>query len=279
MKPAFLSGDAFLADVRAALPRREELHVWWLGHSGFLLQYRGRHLLMDPYLSDSLTVKYAGTDKPHVRMTERVISPERLDFVDAVTVSHNHTDHMDPDTLRPLIRANPSLALVIPEASRSFAAERLGTPREKPIGMNDGESRSVAGFVIHALPSAHDTLETDAAGKHRYLGYVVECGPWRVYHSGDTRMYDGLGRRLASFAPDLGFLPINGWAAERRVPGNLSAEEAVSLAREAGVKLVVPHHFDMFEFNPADPAVFEAAARARGLSSRVLRGGEGLTVR
>ena len=29
----------------------------------------GRHLLLDPYLSDSLTKKYAATDKPHVRMT------------------------------------------------------------------------------------------------------------------------------------------------------------------------------------------------------------------
>jgi hypothetical protein len=74
-----LGDDAFLADVAAA--RREPaLHLWWLGQSGFLLQWKGRHALLDPYLSDSLTRKYAATDKPHVRMTARVIAPERLDF-------------------------------------------------------------------------------------------------------------------------------------------------------------------------------------------------------
>ena len=57
------------------------------------MQWNDHHLLLDPYLSDSLTRKYAATDKPHVRMTELVIDPARLDFIDAVTSSHNHTDH------------------------------------------------------------------------------------------------------------------------------------------------------------------------------------------
>ena len=48
-------------------------------------------LLLDPYLSDSLTQKYTATDKPHVCMTARVVAPERLDFIDLVTSSHNHT--------------------------------------------------------------------------------------------------------------------------------------------------------------------------------------------
>ena len=90
------------------------------------MQYKGRHLLIDPYLSDSLTRKYAATDKPHVRMTERAIAPERLDFIDVVTSSHNHTDHLDAETLGPLLRANPAMKLVIPEANRQFVAERLG---------------------------------------------------------------------------------------------------------------------------------------------------------
>ena len=45
-------------------------------------------MLFDPYLSDSLTAKYADTDKPHVRITERVIDPESLDFIDVATSSH-----------------------------------------------------------------------------------------------------------------------------------------------------------------------------------------------
>jgi hypothetical protein len=71
--------DVLLADI-ASTARREDdsLRLWWLGQAGFLVQWRGHHLLFDPYLSDSLTTKYAGTDKPHVRMTARAIDPSQL---------------------------------------------------------------------------------------------------------------------------------------------------------------------------------------------------------
>src|SRR6266496_3422639 len=110
IQPA-LQGDAFLADVAAAREGFEHFHLWWLSQSGFLLQWQGKHLLFDPYLSDSLTKKYAATEKPHVRMTERVIAPERLNFIDVVTASHTHTDHLDAETLIPLLRVNPKIEL------------------------------------------------------------------------------------------------------------------------------------------------------------------------
>ena len=120
-----LQGNAFLEDILRAKQDPNHLHLWWLGQSGFLIQWQGYHLLLDPYLSDSLTKKYANTDKPHVRMTERIIAPERLDFIDVVTSSHNHTDHLDGETLIPLLQANPNLKLIISRANVNFAAERL----------------------------------------------------------------------------------------------------------------------------------------------------------
>src|SRR5688572_28461672 len=83
---------------------RNYFDIWWLGQSGFLVQGNGVVVLFDPYLSDSLTKKYSGTSKPHVRMSERVINPELLNQIDIVTSSHNHTDHLDADTLIPLLR-------------------------------------------------------------------------------------------------------------------------------------------------------------------------------
>jgi L-ascorbate metabolism protein UlaG (beta-lactamase superfamily) len=278
MKSAYLKDDAFLADVSSAPRGPRVVNLWWLGQSGFLVENDGRFLLMDAYLSDSLTRKYALTDLPHVRMSERVVDPARLGFVSVVTCSHSHTDHMDQETIRPLLEANPAMRLVIPEAARQLAAERLGVEPGRPLGMNDGVTLEAAGFTIHGLPSAHDERQTDPSGNDRWLGYVVEAGGWRLYHSGDTRDYDGLSARLAGFRLDLGLLPINGWAAERRVAGNLDAAEAAALAYRSGMRLVVPHHFDMFEFNTADPGVFEAEARRLGLSVKVLRPGERLTL-
>jgi L-ascorbate metabolism protein UlaG (beta-lactamase superfamily) len=274
----WLKDDAFLADVRAVLSKSDALHLWWIGQSGFLLHYQGHLLLMDPYLSDSLTEKYRNTDKPHVRLSEQVIAPDRLDFIDVVTTSHTHTDHLDADTLKPLLRVNPGMQIVIPEANRAFVAERLGIDPARPIGLDDGTSCSAGGFRIHGVPAAHDTLETDKKGRHKFLGYVVEAGPWSVYHSGDTRYFPGMEDILSAFHLTLGLLPINGWAPERRVAGNLSIEEAIDVGVKAAIGLVVPHHFDMFAFNTADPLLFESQARARGLPVKVLRQGERLTI-
>jgi L-ascorbate metabolism protein UlaG (beta-lactamase superfamily) len=266
--------QAFLDDVTAHRGDNAQLHLWWLGQSGFLLQWQGHHLLCDPYLSDSLTAKYALTDKPHVRMTERVVAPESLDFIQVVTSSHNHTDHLDVDTLKPLLRANPKLELVIPEANREFVADRLNIVLDLPVGLDAGGSVQLPPFIIHAVPAAHEELEKDEAGRHRFLGYVFQAGPWTVYHSGDTILYPGMVQILSRWPIDVAILPINGSLPQRRVAGNLWGREAAQLAHDIGARCVIPCHFEMFEFNTASPDEFIATCRALGQPFRVLRAGE-----
>ncbi len=272
--PAYQKDDALLTDIRATSHDRSGFRLWWLGQSGFLLQWHGRHLLFDPYLSDSLTTKYAATDKPHVRMSERVIDPARLDFIDVVTSSHNHTDHLDSDTLRPLLAANPNIQLVIPEANRSFVAGRLGCAEDFPEGMNDNFQKDVAGFRFYGIPSAHNDVERDAQGQCKFMGYVVEFGDYRVYHSGDTLWFKGLEDLLMPYAVDVALLPINGHRPERRVAGNLSATEAARLGKAIGAGCVIPHHYHLFEFNSENPDVFISEARHHGTPHRVLQIGE-----
>lgn len=276
IKPA-LQDDAFLEDVARARGDTEHLHLWWLGQSGFLVLWQNHHLLLDPYLSDSLTQKYAATDKPHVRMTERVIAPERLDFIDVVTSSHNHTDHLDKQTLQPLMRVNPKMELIIPEANREFVVDRIGVVAEHPRGLDAGQSITVGGFRIHAVPAAHNIIEKDEWGRHKFLGYVVQAGPWTIYHSGDTKLYDEIEARLRPWRMDVGLLPINGDLAGRGVAGNLSGGEAARLARKAGMRLVIPCHYEMFEFNTVTTEEFVAAARALQQPYCILRAGEGWT--
>lgn len=279
MIPAERKDDAFLEDVDRAAERQDALHLWWLGQSGFLVCWEGCFLLLDPYLSDSLTAKYAGTDKPHVRLSERVVAPERLGFVDLVTSSHNHTDHLDAATLGPLLAVNPDLTVVVPRANLAFAAARLGVPAARLTAIAvDGDPVTLAPFCLHALPAAHETLERDEAGDDRAIGLVVEVGPWALYHSGDTVRYDGLAERLRAWHLDLALLPINGRDPARGVPGNLSGPEAVALARDVGVDLVVPCHYDTFAFNTVSPEAFRAAAEAAGQRYRILRGGGRLTL-
>lgn len=277
MKAAYLKDEAFLADA-AAHRGQPGLRLWWLGQSGFLVHFDGFFALFDPYLSDSLTRKYAATDKPHVRITERVVDPARLESISLATSSHNHTDHLDAETLNPLRAANPGLRIIVPEANRAFAAGRLGCDPDELTGLVDGQRVEHGPFMIEALPAAHEALETDDRGRNIYLGYVLTAGPYRVYHSGDTVLYDGLAGRLRAFDLDAALLPINGSLLERRVAGNLWGREAAALAREAGIRLAIPCHFDMFEFNTVAPDEFLEACEQLGQDCRLLANGEGVTL-
>lgn len=268
------SHDALLGDIRKSDRNDNNFRLWWLGQSGFLLQWKDVHVLLDPYLSDSLTRKYSQTDKPHVRMTELVIDPARLAFADIVTSTHNHTDHLDGETLRPLLAQNPAMKMVIPEANRAFVAERLAINPAIPIGLDDGTLIELSNVQFSGLASAHETIERDDQGRAKFLGYILKFGGWTLYHSGDTIRYPGMAEKLRGFKVDVALLPINGRSPERRVPGNLSGDEAAHLAKDMGAKVVIPCHFDMFEFNTASPAEFILQCRRLGQPFRILRCGE-----
>jgi L-ascorbate metabolism protein UlaG (beta-lactamase superfamily) len=199
-------------------------------------------------------------------------------MIDVVTSSHNHTDHLDAETLLPLFAVNENLKMVIPEANRSFVRERLGCATDVPIGLNDGQKITVGNFTLHGIPAAHNAIERDAEARCKFMGFVAEFGPYRVYHSGDTLWFEELPELLKAFNLTLALLPINGNKPERRVAGNLNYEEAARLGKLIGAGCVIPHHYDLFEFNTENPALFAEKAKELGTPYRVLRIGEGFGV-
>lgn len=232
-------------------PSTAGTHVWWLGQSGFLIGCEGRHLLVDPYLSDSLTAKYEGTATPHVRLAPRVVAPERLAFADVVLSTHGHTDHLDAETLRAV-----GAPVVAPARIAELARERSAG---QVTAISEGETVEPAGFRVTAVPAEHP-------GEH-CVGYLIEAGDYRFYHSGDTTWVDPGVRGV-----DVAFLPINGKL------GNLDGAEAARLAHAVGAALAVPCHFGMFEFNTATPDAFVAECERLGQPYRVLRQGERFTL-
>ena len=273
---AFCKGETLQQQIHEAKKNgtKDSFDIWWLAQSGFLVQWNGVCMLFDPYLSDSLTKKYLTTNKPHTRISELVITPHLLDSIDIVTSSHNHTDHLDAETLIPLLQVNPNIHFIIPEANRDFVVNRVMCKHDFPVGLNDGESMELNGFTFHGVPAAHNQLERDEQGRCKYMGYVVQFGQWTVYHSGDTLWYDSMVNILKPFHVDVAFLPINGNDPARGVAGNLNTEEAAQLGKAIGAKLVIPHHYDLFEFNTANPADFADAANKIHQTHQILQLGE-----
>jgi L-ascorbate metabolism protein UlaG (beta-lactamase superfamily) len=257
-----LAGEDLVADIRAAGDEGEDaMHIWWLGQSGFLVQINGEHVLFDPYLSDTLTAKYAGTETPHERITGLVVDPVLLSFVDVVTSSHSHGDHLDPGTL-PHVLAGDA-AFVCAAGSERTATERAGRPPDAALGIDD--EATFRGFRIEAVPAYHE-------GAPEAVGYVVRNGAFAAYHAGDTRRVQGMAEVVALHGVDVAFVPINGRL------GNMDGADAARLAYEAGARIAIPCHHEMFRFNTASTSLFVAECSRIGQEYRLPRVGERITI-
>ena len=78
---------------------------------------------------------------------------------------------------------------------------------------------------------------------------------------------------LRPYEIDVAILPINGKV------GNMDGIAAARLAKAIGAKVVIPCHFEMFEFNTVSPADFVRECERLGQPYRVLRAGERYTMR
>jgi L-ascorbate metabolism protein UlaG (beta-lactamase superfamily) len=139
--------------------------------------------------------------------------------------------------------------------------------------------KELNGFTFHGVPAAHNEIERDEIGRCKFIGYVVQFGKFSVYHSGDTLWYETMVNILKPFHVDVAFLPINGNDPARGVAGNLNCQEAASLGKKIHAKLVIPHHYDLFKFNTADPKDFERETKKLNQSYKVMQLGEHVEVR
>lgn len=253
-------------DTAAAQPGPGEVVLYWLGQAGFVIDAGCYRMLIDPYLSDSLARKYRGSAFPHTRMMAPPIVPGDLTRLDLVLCTHRHTDHMDPDTLQALATRFPALRFVVPAASIDEARRRCGVDDARLVCVDAGDRVKVLpGVTVQPLPSAHETLQPDAEGRHEWLGYVLDIGGLRLYHSGDCIPYPGLLEGVAALAPHAALLPVNGrdhGRSSNGVPGNFTLDEAVALCRNAGMSTMVAHHYGMFDFNTVAPEIIDARADA-----------------
>jgi L-ascorbate metabolism protein UlaG (beta-lactamase superfamily) len=275
--PTISKDEALIAEIDSLISEENHFHLWWLGQSGYLLQWQGKRILLDPYLSDSLTKKYLATEKPHTRMSELVVRPELLKNIFIVTSSHNHTDHLDAETLMPILKNNPGIKFIIPEANRNFIVERVQCEKKFPVGLTDGKSITIDGFTFYGMPAKHNEIERDEKGNCKYMGYIVEFGKYKIYHSGDTLWFEGMVELLKPFNVDVALLPINGDKPERKVAGNLNGKEAAELAKAINAKCVIPCHYNMFSFNTADVNEFVNEAKKIKQPYRVMQPGTHLT--
>ncbi|MDQ3856801.1 MAG: MBL fold metallo-hydrolase [Chloroflexota bacterium] len=256
------SVDEIRSAVAAAHMPKGSVALWWLGQASVLLKGAGATVYVDPYFS---------------QLPERLVPPpfppEEAPAADLVLVTHDHIDHLDDATLPGLARSSPSARFVVPEPLVSRLAG-LGIEPERVVGARVDEPLELDGVTVTPVAAMHDfssppatyDFGLDDEGRHTYVGYLLDFGGARVYHSGDTVVYDGLVERLREVDVHVGLLPINGrsYFRERQdIAGNMDEREAADLAAAAGFRLLVPIHYDMFAANLGRPGLLVEYVRSQ----------------
>ena len=134
----------------------------------------------------------------------RCWKPDQVTNATLVLGSHDHDDHIDRRAWPAIAQAAPGAKFVVPELLREKIVRDLGLPAERVLGMDEGISVREMGITITAIPAAHESLDEDpATGRHPYLGYILPGKGFRLYHAGDTCIYEGMQAKLRRGPLDL----------------------------------------------------------------------------
>ncbi|MGD1081930.1 MAG: MBL fold metallo-hydrolase [Candidatus Sulfotelmatobacter sp.] len=199
-----------------------------LHHASTLIEAGGKTIYLDPAKPAKLT---------------------GLPKADLILITDIHGDHMDPDSIKEISKADTEI-LAAPAVVQTVT-------NAKPIA--NGETKTWQGWTIEAIP-AYNLKRGPAPGKlfhdkGRGNGYVLTYGGKRFYFSGDT---EGIPEMRALKNIDVAFVCMN-------LPYTMPPEEAADAVKAFHPKIVIPYHY-----RGSDLAVFQKALEGTGIEVRLL---------
>ncbi len=237
--------DLLRAAHRARV-RAGELALWYTGGAGYVLRTAKAFLLIDPFVGPGKPPDWVRAIPPALDLPGSQLAAE----VGAVILSHEHDDHADPAALAPLARG--SQAIVVGSAASVEVARRAGWPEERCRRVAEGDEVSIADLRLTAV-AANDP-EAEGA-----LGFVLDTGAVRLLHCGDSLYHAGfveVGKRwsIDALCVSVGHNP----------PGAtyyMDESDAARAARDVRARILIPHHFDLWQGLTLDPLRVATVAR------------------
>jgi L-ascorbate 6-phosphate lactonase len=215
------------------------LAIWWLGQAGFAFKSpAGRIVYLDPYLSDAVERLHG-----FKRLSLPAITAEEV-RADLVVLTHEHTDHLDPDAVPIIARNNPGCRFAAPDGCTQGLID-AGVPPVDRMVLAARQRYELDGVVIHTAPADHGDFSPSA------LCMVLEFDGVRVFCTGDTAFRPQLFQPLADLQPDVLLPCING------VFGNMNHLDAAMTVQQVKPRYAIPTHYWTFaEQGGCDPGGF-----------------------
>ncbi len=175
------------------------MHLTHLGHACLLVETAGVRVLVDPGAFSTEWHEVTG--------------------LDAVLVTHQHPDHLDPDHVPALLDANPG-AVVLAEPA---AADLIG--RARPL--EAGATHQVGGLTVEGVGGRHAVIHAD-------IDRIGNVGMLLRVDGEPTFLHPGDAYEATPSGVDVLAVPVNApWCA---------FSETVEFTRAVGARTLVPVH-------------------------------------
>lgn len=212
------------------------MKITWLGQAGLLFENDNVRVIIDPYLSDSCG-KVNPKSKRRTPVDEKMLKIRP----DIIICTHNHLDHLDPDTLKHYLTEDSSVTVLCSE--NGFPEVRKFGGGNNYVLMRPGTEWTEKGLKFSAVSAEHS--EPSA------IGIIIDDGEKKYYVTGDTLYNKNIFAELPSDIYAV-LLPINGKG------NNMNMTDAARFAKQVGAKRAVPLHWGLFD--SLSPAGFKAEA-------------------
>src|SRR5947209_5872656 len=107
--PALKLGAALRDEIRTTQVGSGQVAIWWLGQATFCFKFGQTVVYTDPF--------YRTENQEPKSMQEMPLKPEEFTGAELICCTHEHTDHIDPETLPGAAAASPKAKVVIPAST------------------------------------------------------------------------------------------------------------------------------------------------------------------
>lgn len=202
------------------------MKVTYLGQNGLLIETKGKIIVIDPYLSNSVA-KVEPNNYRRVPVDTRFLKIKP----DVIICTHCHLDHFDKETLSHYLNETSNILFLSPYSTWKEAREFRGN--NNFVMFNAGTKWLFAGITFEAVKAEHSDEYA--------IGVIISDEEEIHYITGDTLFNKKVIESLPSVTFDYVYLPINGKG------NNMNAESANEFASVIKSKHYVPVHVGMFD--------------------------------